>query len=228
MSVYNLPNSMLFVWDFYTDWQGSLFDIAYQHKKVNPILFCDGTLQLDVGSCKKGKICEVCGKALASNSSYYVHMKKHSNNKPYKCSECDAAFCWKPYLTAHIRTHTGEKPFKCECCEKLFTQKSSLNIHMRKHTGERPYKCDICFKSFAVKSYVTSHRITHINKDPVPCLHCGLEFLNKHSYLYHMEEHKVKDFHCQSCGKSFNKANNLIKHNLLAHRGHLLESPLSD
>lgn len=50
---------------------------------------------------------QVCGKVLSSASSYYVHMKLHSGNKPYHCTACDASFCRKPYLevsdTFHLR-----------------------------------------------------------------------------------------------------------------------------
>lgn len=46
----------------------------------------------------KAQTCKICNRTLASASSYYVHMKQHSDNKPFGCSRCDAAFCRKPYL----------------------------------------------------------------------------------------------------------------------------------
>lgn len=123
---------------------------------------------------RKSQKCEICGKVLSSPSSHYVHMKSHSQSKPFQCLLCDVAFCRKPYLEVsvlimedfrlfvffkvHMRTHTGERPFQCVLCLKRFTQKSSLNTHKRVHTGERPYKCEICNKRFAVKSYVMAHR----------------------------------------------------------------------
>lgn len=50
----------------------------------------------------KQQKCNICGKILSSASSYYVHMKQHSNNKPYMCTVCDASFCRKPYLEVNI------------------------------------------------------------------------------------------------------------------------------
>lgn len=47
----------------------------------------------------KTQKCRLCDKILSSPSSYYVHMKSHSQSKPYQCNFCDAAFCRKPYLS---------------------------------------------------------------------------------------------------------------------------------
>lgn len=122
-------------------------------------LTVDETLNVEGNTRFSSKqTCEICGKVLSSLSSYYVHMKVHSGNKPYACTYCEATFCRKPYLEVHMRTHTGERPFVCGTCNKRFSQKSSLNTHKRVHTGERPYSCEICQKTFAVKSYVTAHR----------------------------------------------------------------------
>lgn len=46
--------------------------------------------------------CRICDKILSSPSSYYVHMKSHSQSKPFQCNFCDAAFCRKPYLSVSI------------------------------------------------------------------------------------------------------------------------------
>lgn len=47
---------------------------------------------------RKTQVCKVCGKVLSSASSYYVHMKSHSDTKPFQCTQCEVAFCRKPYL----------------------------------------------------------------------------------------------------------------------------------
>ncbi|CAG9857104.1 unnamed protein product [Phyllotreta striolata] len=165
----------------------------------------------------KQQKCNVCGKTLSSASSYYVHMKKHSNNKPYHCTHCDASFCRKPYLEVHLRTHTGEKPFECDICQKKFTQKSSLNTHKRSHTGLRPFACEVCFKRFSVKSYLVAHRWSHAASNGIACGLCSTTFHNKSSYMCHMQSHNTAGFKCNSCHKIFAKESFLIRHKTRVH-----------
>ncbi|XP_056633114.1 zinc finger protein 248-like isoform X1 [Diorhabda sublineata] len=170
----------------------------------------------------KQQKCNVCDKVLSSASSYYVHMKKHSNNKPYQCTHCDASFCRKPYLEVHMRTHTGEKPFECDVCQKRFTQKSSLNTHKRSHTGVRPFSCDICFKRFSVKSYLEAHKWSHAASNGIACNICHTTFNNKSHYMLHMQTHNSSVFSCDICRKIFAKEPFLIRHKSRMHNNKII------
>ena len=54
--------------------------------------------------------CDVCEKVFLSPSKLAVHMRTHTNEKPYECHVCDKASRDTGNLTRHMRTHTKEKP----------------------------------------------------------------------------------------------------------------------
>ena len=49
----------------------------------------------------------------------------------HECGVCEKVFGSQADLAVHMRTHTNEKPYECDVCEKRFTQSSSLKAHMR-------------------------------------------------------------------------------------------------
>jgi len=74
-----------------------------------------------------------------------VHMRKHTNERPFECTHCDQSFKTSSGLKTHILTHTGEKPHKCDQCSSSFTQKKSLDKHINSmHTGNEVYPCPYC------------------------------------------------------------------------------------
>ncbi len=105
--------------------------------------------------------CKQCDFKANSQSALTIHMRVHTDERPYQCMYCAQKFRQKGALQSHEMRHTGEKPFQCEFCPKKFIQNSSLTIHRRLHTGERPYKCSICDKGFTDSSEKNVHEKAH-------------------------------------------------------------------
>ena len=104
--------------------------------------------------------CDVCEKVFGYPSQLAVHMRTHTNEKPYECDVCEKRFRDSGNLKTHMRTHTNERPHECDVCEKRFATSSSLKRHMRIHTNEKPYECDVCDKAFRQLGTLQKHMRT--------------------------------------------------------------------
>ncbi|XP_069499043.1 zinc finger protein 583-like isoform X2 [Ambystoma mexicanum] len=110
---------------------------------------------------QRASTCAGVEKSYLLKGEYTRHMRLHSRERPYACTECGKRFFQKSCLIAHYRTHSSEKPYVCNFCPKRFNRKDYLDGHIRIHTGERPYKCTKCEKSFVWKSHLNNHHRKH-------------------------------------------------------------------
>ena len=100
--------------------------------------------------------CGVCEKVFVSASKLAIHVRIHTNERPYECDVCEKCFRDSSDLKKHMRIHTKEKPYECDVCEMRFRESGTLKAHMRIHTNEKPYECDVCDKAFRDSSTLKS------------------------------------------------------------------------
>ncbi|XP_034409436.1 zinc finger protein 574 isoform X2 [Cyclopterus lumpus] len=113
-----------------------------------------------------------------------------SKNRPrFRCQICHKEFSYNSTFNVHMRTHTDERPFECATCGKRFRQLPHLQDHERIHSGLRPFCCWICGKSFSVAARLTEHARTHSGEKPYPCPHCPAAFRSRSNLDKHIRLH---------------------------------------
>ncbi|CAL6020652.1 C2H2 type domain-containing protein [Hexamita inflata] len=122
-----------------------------------------------------------------------------------KCTKCLKSFNAESQLKIHMRTHTNERPFQCDQCGKAFTQKNNLIKHTQIH-NEAKFECSICKKLFSAKQNLIRHEEVHNTKFVVyECKQCSKQFVTKCGLQHHAILHKAQ-FRCDLCHKFFKDA----------------------
>ncbi|KAH7694666.1 hypothetical protein AAVH_38283, partial [Aphelenchoides avenae] len=129
-------------------------------------------------------------------------MRRHTDNRPFKCNLCTKAYTVKVSLDAHLVSHFGEKPFKCERCDFSAIAKSSLWAHQRTHDGNRTtHKCPDCGLVCSSKYQLSIHADRDHRRALYCCDSCDFATSVEAYYRQHLREKKLKNGACD--GKAF-------------------------
>ena len=137
--------------------------------------------------------CPTCNKVFSTPYKLRVHIRSHTEEKPFKCDVCSAEFSQKSNLNRHIRAHSGvkrAKSFVCPTCGIRGSDNNAISRHMLTHTTEKSFVCDVCGKAFAQMRGLALHKQTHEAVGRYSCPHCEMRFsinsnMHKHVRMKH-------------------------------------------
>ncbi|XP_063959880.1 zinc finger protein 700-like isoform X2 [Lytechinus pictus] len=162
--------------------------------------------------------CSFCEKSFPNATRLELHVRTHTQDKPFKCQECQKGFADSSNLRRHERSHKGLRRHKCPQCGQLFSEKPALQRHQARHQGEKNYQCQHCTKSFVLKTDLQSHIILHKAAKESECSACGLTFKRQISFNLHQATTKKSARKCRVCGMGFANECKRRQHELNEHK----------
>lgn len=137
----------------------------------------------------------------------------------YKCHICKKIQSRADNLKVHMRIHTQEKPFKCDFCSLTFHRNDTMQLHKKIHQSNQKQmlekRCNECCLSFYSNATLMRHiKTIHKNTNLYLCYYCQKTYSRKDMLKMHIRSKHTgeKPYHCHVCKKSFFEKSVLNRH----------------
>lgn len=166
--------------------------------------------------------CPHCDYKAPDKAKLSLHMRTHSQIRPYICNVCGATFKFKATLKTHVARHSNAGDYVCSICKKAFCTDSMLKEHSRIHSSERPFICVLCGMSFKQRKRLRIHeRAVHLQDKRYACDICGSTYINNWNLKNHMRTHAhlnvLATYTCSTCSTTFRGKAGLAAHMRMRH-----------
>ncbi|KAH8294338.1 hypothetical protein KR054_011421 [Drosophila jambulina] len=161
------------------------------------------------------------------------------DSKPFVCQQCGLAFAREKALVSHTKNHRVDSPFECNQCQEMFLDNSSLQDHQKTHQFEES-NSEYDPASGDDSASETSEPEEQLYGE-FYCNECGISFHRQDLLRRHAKQHFKQQDHnstvaavdgcssdiqaggdqakdgngghcCQTCGKSFASALEMLSH----------------
>lgn len=217
--------------NFNTAYLDFLGQVPEPHHQSSPLTSESETSQkaLVCEDEEKKFACQICNARFKTAGLWSQHQKKHSNYRPFKCTQCTLGFKTKFALNRHMQTiHRVEKSvsddkrntFSCNLCGKLLKSELTLRVHQITHSENRPFRCRVCFLTFkSMRDLQTHEDKYHVETRLYQCSKCSKIVQSLEDVKGHIQcaSSFLVIFTCNYCFNVFRKKEDLESHKLKNH-----------
>lgn len=102
--------------------------------------------------------CNLCGRTCRDPTMLREHLRRHTGEKPFHCTQCPQKFTTKRNLKEHTKNqHSNPNRVQCSQCPKTFSTQQNKASHERAAHTDSSFTCSVCGAVYKYKNKLTAH-----------------------------------------------------------------------